>query len=95
VEFVSVEVLDRQVTLAPDLVLRRKDDLHPARAILLIEEIDGIDAAADREAVRLPVMLVEREFAFAAADTREQGPLYAEDGIVEVLLEAEYVAVET
>jgi len=94
VELVPVEVLDRHVTLAPGLVLRGKDDLHPSRAILLVEKIDGIDAAGDREAVGLPVVLVERERAVTTAKACELCPLHAEDGIVVVLLETEHVAVE-
>src|SRR5262249_24906781 len=72
VDLVSVQIRDRHVSLTPRFVLRIQEDRDAARPVLLVKDVDIVDLAADRRAVVLPIVLVQRDREFPATHSREE-----------------------
>jgi hypothetical protein len=93
VDLVSVQVRNGHVTLTPGFVLGSQDDGNATRPVLLMEEVDIVDFAADSGSIFLPIVLVQVDFTFVPTDPREKRLLATENCIIEILLETEHVAV--
>ena len=92
-DLVSTQICNRHVALTPGLILRIQDDPDASRPVLRMKEIYVVYFTADRGAVLLAIVLIQGNCTLAPTDTRKQGPVAPQDGVIEVLLEPEHVAI--